>query len=256
MSRLERAKPPEDGAVIITVAGDAGVGKTSFAATFPNPIFIQAEQGMQSIAADHRPDALPAIKTHEGLGDFWADLGSLIRDEHDYKTLVIDSVTALDSLFIAELLSGGAKSIAEAGGGYGAGFQIIAAQHQRVRKAAGMLRDRGMNVVFIAHTDTERVDPPDGKEYTRTSLRLHRGSMQPYIDNVDAVALIKLQAFSKDSERKGGTGKAFSTGTRIMTLTTSVAHVSKNRFGITEDLELQPGVNPLVPFVKSLQTQE
>lgn len=212
---------------------------------------------MQSIASDQRPDAFPGLESYTDLDGMWQDITSLLRDPHDYQTLVIDSVTALDALFIEELLrtdAKGSKSIAEAGGGYGAGYQIIASKHQRLRKAAEMLRkQRGMHVVFIAHTDTERVSPPDGEEYTRTSLRLHRGSMQPYVDNVDAVALVKLERYHKKAEREKATGKAFSTGTRIMTLTTNVAHVSKNRFGITEDLELHPGVNPLVPFVKSLQ---
>lgn len=46
MSLLDTVKKPEDRPVIATVTGDAGIGKTTLAATFPKPIFIRAEDGM------------------------------------------------------------------------------------------------------------------------------------------------------------------------------------------------------------------
>lgn len=255
MSRLSSIKKPEDRPVIMTVAGEAGVGKTSFAATFPNPIFIQAEEGMQSIPFASRPDAFPAIKSGDGVEALWSDLGALIREDHDYKTLVIDSVTALESIFIEHLIgvdSGGVESLAKVGGGYGAGYQMLASMHHRVRKAAGMLRDKGMHVVFIAHTDIENIDPPDGAPYTRFSLRLSKRSLQPYIDNVDAVGFISLEKFHKAADKKERVGgKAFSTDTRVMTLRSSVAHVSKNRFGITEDIEIVAGENAFLKMIAS-----
>lgn len=259
MSRLDAAKTPDDGPIIITVAGEAGVGKTSFAATFPKPIFIQAEKGMQSIPHATRPPAFPALESHTDLGNLWQDLAALLQDEHDYKTLVIDSVTALETLFIDHVVktdSKGAKSLAEAGGGYGAGYQIVASNHVRVRKYAEALRQkRGMNVVFISHTDIETIDPPDGTPYSKLSLRLNKRSMQPYVDNVDAVMLIALQSYSRAAAKKNNEDRAkvFSDGTRIITMHASAAHVSKNRFGITEDIILAPGTNPLIDLIPSLQ---
>lgn len=252
MSILSQAKRPGNKPVIITVAADAGVGKTRFAATFPNPIFIRIEDGMQSIPFDERPDALPLIESQENIPDLWAQLGALITEEHDYQTLVIDSVTALESVFIDHVVKTDPKkpsSINQAIGGYGAGMRKVAADHARVRRAAGILRDkRGMHVVFIAHTSTETVDPPDADSYTRVSLRLGHRSLQPYVDNVDAVALIKLETYHRDTGGDGP-GKAFSDGSRIMTLTSSAAHVSKNRFGITEDIQLIEGQNPLLDII-------
>jgi KaiC/GvpD/RAD55 family RecA-like ATPase len=92
---LAQAGKPADRAVMVTLCGDSGMGKTSLAATFPKPIFIRAEDGMQAIPASKRPNALPLIASVEQL---WEQLNALIHEEHDYQTVVIDSVTALERL--------------------------------------------------------------------------------------------------------------------------------------------------------------
>ena len=46
MSILAQAGKPADIPIICTITGDAGVGKTRLAATFPDPIFIRAEEGI------------------------------------------------------------------------------------------------------------------------------------------------------------------------------------------------------------------
>lgn len=243
MSLLSTISKPKSRAVIVTITGDAGMGKTSFAATFPNPVFIRAEDGMQSIAEDKRPDAFPLIKD---VGDLWAQLNALINEKHDYKTVVIDSVTVLERLFIQNVVDNdpkNPKSINQALGGYGAGLQAVAGMHQRVRKAAGLLVEKGINVVFIAHADTETIELPDSEPYTRYALRLGKKSVAPYVDDVDMVGFIKLETFTTgDGERK----KAISDGTRVLVSYATAANVSKNRFGIEEDIILKKGENPLL----------
>ena len=137
MSIMELARKPVDRPVIVTICGDAGRGKTSLAAAFPKPIFIRAEDGMQAIPADKRPDAFPLISKADQL---WEQITAIIHEPHDYQTLVIDSVTALERLFVADVLAQDpkAKSINQALGGYGAGTAAVSAMHARVRKGAGL----------------------------------------------------------------------------------------------------------------------
>jgi len=52
MSVLSGISKPQDRPVIVTLCGDSGMGKTTLAATFPNPIVIRAEDGLQAIPAD------------------------------------------------------------------------------------------------------------------------------------------------------------------------------------------------------------
>jgi len=251
MSILDTIATPQDRPIICTISGDAGIGKTALAATFPNPIFIRSEDGLQSVPESHRPDAFPVV---ESTDDLWNQLTALIDNDHDYGTLVIDSVTQLEIMFMQHIVDSDPKkpkSINQANGGYGAGLQAVAQLHQRVRKAAGILNERkGMHIVFIAHADTATVELPDQDAYTRYDLRLGKRSVSPYLDNVDLVGFLKLETYTfGDGDRK----KATSTGNRLMVTYTTAANVSKNRYGITEDLPVAFGQNPLIEFVPTLK---
>jgi hypothetical protein len=247
---------PEDRAVMVTICGDSGMGKTSLAASFPKPIFIRAEDGLQSIPVKDRPDAFPVLtgaKAGDAVEQLWAQMIALLQSDHDYQTVVIDSVTALERLFVFTVLESDpkAKSINQALGGYGAGLSAVAAMHHRVRKAAGLLNTRkGMHVVFVAHADLETMRLPDSDDYMRYSLRLPSKSLPPYVDDVDVVGFVRLETFTKgdDGERK----KAISTGDRQLIVHATASNVSKNRYGITEALDLPQGKNPLAAIVPAL----
>ena len=247
MSLLSSIEKPKDRAVICTITGDAGLGKTSLSATFPKPIFIRAEDGLQAVPLASRPDAFPVLSSVE---DLWEQLTTLIKEEHDYQTLVIDSVTQLDTLFVNHIVDTDPKkpkSIAQALGGYGAGFQMLSSLHGRVRKAAGILNEnKGMNIVFIAHAETETIELPDADPYTRYNIRMQKKSVSHYIDNVDLVCQIKLEVFTQgDGERK----KAISDGTRIACCHAVASGISKNRFGIEEDIIFNKNENPFSKFI-------
>jgi len=247
---METIGKPMDRAIVATICGDAGTGKTSLAATFPNPIFIRAEDGMQSIPEGQRPDAFPVLKD---VAQIWDQLIALLQSEHSYQTLVIDSVTALEALFVQDVLDRDkrARSINQAFGGYGAGPGAVATMHRRVRKAAGLLNVRkGMHVVFVAHAEIETMRLPDSDDYMRYSLRLPAKSLPPYIDDVDLVGFVKLVSIvrGEDGERK----KATSTGDRELIVAATAANVSKNRFGIVDSLDFVPGINPLGGLVPGL----
>jgi len=247
MGILDTVSKPADRPVLVTITGDSGMGKTSLAATFPNPIVIRAEDGLQAIPADRRPDAFPLLT---GPDTLWEQLKALIHEDHGYKTLVVDSVTALERLFITHVVESDPKKprgIQQALGGYGAGRDAVAAMHARLRKAAGILADkRGMHTVFIAHADTSRIEPPDDDAYMRYTLRLHEKSMPAYVDDVDIVGFLKLQTFTTgDGDRK----KAISDGTRQLITYATAANVSKNRYGITEPLTVEHGINPFTNII-------
>lgn len=250
MSILAQAAKPQDRAVIVTICGDSGLGKTTLAAAFPAPIIIRAEDGLQAVPAALRPDALPVIQKEEQL---WEQIMALLQEPHQYETLVIDSVTALERLFTQSVIDSDPKkpkSINQALGGYGAGLQAVASLHQRVRRACGLLNERrGMHVVFVAHADMETIELPDQDPYSRYSLRLGKKSVAPYVDDSDVVGFLKLETYTTgDGDRK----KAISDGTRQLICYATAANVSKNRFGITEPLIVEQGKNPLTQYIPSL----
>ena len=256
MSMLSAIEKPKDRPPIITICGDAGAGKTRLAATFPSPIFIRAEDGMQSIPASERPDAFPVLRgpsSIEVAKALFDQMIALLREPHEYQTLVIDSVTALDEIFSAEALEkdGKAKTLQSALGGFGAGFNYVANQHQRVRKAAQLLNERrGMTVVLLAHADIENMKLPDQDDYQRWSMRMHSKSLPAYLDYPDIVGFIRQVSVVKgaDGERK----RALSSHERELIIYSGAAQVSKNRYGITEALDVPEGENPLLGLIPGL----
>jgi len=238
---------PEDTPVALTICGDAGVGKTVLAASFPNPIFIRSEDGMKSIPKHKRPPSFPIVRS---VGDVWDQLLWLLKNDHNYNTLVIDSVTTLERIYINELVEsdGKAKSINQVLGGWGAGKNAVIAMHQRLRKGCRLLTERkGMNIVFIAHANIEGVRPPDGEDYQRYSINLiDDKSVSPYVNDVDLIGFIRLVTYvrGEDGERK----RAVSTGERELVCHMTASSVAKNRYGIEDPIEIEQGVNPFLQF--------
>tara|TARA_R110002167_G_scaffold180152_2_gene380328 strand:+ start:1711 stop:2487 length:777 start_codon:yes stop_codon:yes gene_type:complete len=250
MSILEQATKPADRMPIVTICGDSGLGKTSLAATFPNPIVIRAEDGLQGVPAAIRPDALPVVTSLEQLIE---QMTALYKEEHKYKTIIIDSVTALERIFMQNVIDSDPKkpkSINQALGGYGAGLGAVATLHHRVGKLMSKINaDKNIAIVYIAHADTETIELPDMDPYTRYNLRLGKRSVAPYVDDVDMVGFLKLQTYtSGDGDKK----KATSDGSRLLVTYATASNVSKNRYGITDNIFVPKNENPLAQYIPAL----
>jgi phage nucleotide-binding protein len=240
---------PKTEPLIVTICGTPGTGKTSLATTFPGPVFLiqtQGEKVPRDLPAEHVP---VSVGETDSVKKLWDQLLALTTEQHPYQTVIIDSVTGLESLFADEVLKSDpkAKSVQTAMGGYGAGRDAIAVMHGRVRKAAEILRRRGINVVFIAHSDVATISPPDGDSYTQYSLRLHSKSMSHYVDSVDIVGFVKqaTAVIGKEGEHK----RAVSTGQRVLVTYLTPTAITKNRVGIDQDIPIERGVNPLAAWM-------
>lgn len=247
MSVFEQLKKPKYDAAIITILGDAGAGKTSLAASLPSPVFVMAEDGLASVPEDKRPDGWQ-LRSSEQLWDIFK---ALLQEEHDYKTVVIDSVSALDEIFTKEITAKeGKTNLAQCAGGYGAGYKVLAGMHQRVGAAADALKRKGLNVVYIAHANVDRLELPDMDAYHRFSIKITKDCQSAYLDKADAVAFIRLQTFLRGED--GSPKKAISSGVREMIMHATASSVSKNRWGVTEPIIVEKGVNPFKGLAKGL----
>lgn len=247
MSMLAGAKAPIETGLVATICGHPGSGKTSLAVTFGKSFLIKTKgEGMpRDIPADMMPMALGETDTADKLFD---QLISLLREPHDFDTLIIDSVSGLDEMFVSDVMARDpdARNIQTAHGGYGAGRDMVTAMHWRVRKAAEQLRaKRGMNTIFIAHTDINRVDPPDSESYTQWGLRLHNKSTAPYVDQVDLVGFLREDTAVTGKERK----RAVGSGDRVLVTYMTPTAVTKNRFGLREDIVVKHLENPLLGLI-------
>ena len=239
---LKSLVSPDRRPIIATIVGEGGMGKTTLAAMFPAPVFIRTEAGEQSIA--HRQDValFPLADKSQQVLDA---METLRTQDHQFRTVIIDTITQLNVMIEREVVAADpkAKSISQAGGGYGAGHTMVSSRHAELRDAAEKLVvERKMNVLFLAHADLESIDLPDQDQFMRYTVRLNKKSICHYTDNVDLVAMIKLRTYTTG---EGDKKKAVGDGTRIITCYPTPSHISKNRFGITQDLVFTADKNPL-----------
>lgn len=259
MSILENATDASKNTdpLLITLCGDAGSGKTTLAATFPAPFIIRVQGEAVPRDIEKAPQGLAPVggkRIKSGEADIWdedelfSQLMALLRDEHDYKTLIIDSVTGLEGLFVQNILDvqpARQKSMNAAGSGFGSAWDSVAGKHARIKKAAELLRQRkGMNVIFIAHVDVNRIDPPEGEAYTKYDLQLNRKTAPIYVNQVDVVGFLKQEIIVMEG------GKAKTTDDRILSVTMTPSNVSKNRLGITRDIPVKKGENPFAQYME------
>ena len=241
------SKPQGQRPVIMTLFGEGGMGKTTLAAMMPKPVFIRTEDGTTSLVGNDEVSLFPlATKSQDVL----EAIEALATQKHEYKTLVLDSITQLATMIESEIVAADpkAKSINQAGGGYGAGYNTAAERHRLIREWAGALAyDKGMNVVFIGHADTETLDLPDYDPYARYTIRMHKRSIPHYTDNCDLVGLIRLKTYTSGT---GDKKRAISTGEREIICHPQAASVTKNRFGIDKPIAFTfDGGNPFEAFV-------
>lgn len=267
---LSLIQKPQPVAPIITFVGTPGVGKTTLAALFPKPVFIQAEEitGVFDDWADEtKPDSFPVLKRADAKRktstkeDLLSQLRALITEEHDYKTLVIDSITSMHSLFEHEVCENyGVDNVGAAAGGYNKGYLVVAEMHAEIINACKHLRSsKGMSIVYLAHAGIKKMkNRPDSDEYTVYTLDMHEASISGYINLSDAVIYIRNEEFVKGAEtdKKGQVtkfGKVVQTGQRVLVTSGDgrVGYVNaKNRFNLEPEISFDKGENPLLSEIK------
>jgi AAA domain len=169
----------------IVIHGEEGVGKTTFASTFPAPIFLQTEDGCPS---GLEIDSFGLI---DNFTDLRSTIGALASEPHHFQTVVVDSVDALEALIWADVCkSQGWPSIESPG--YGKGYVVTDNWWLDVLKGLDYLRrQRGMTVALLAHSAIETINDPRAASYTSYQLRLQkraRGLVQDWCDAIGFLA--------------------------------------------------------------------
>jgi hypothetical protein len=212
----------------ILIYGSEGVGKTSLAAKFPAPIFLQTEDGTPSGISIRTFGFLESFtRVHEALV-------ALANEEHDFKTIVVDSLDPLEALIWQDVCATeGWKSIEQPG--FGKGYVTVDRWWQDVLAALDYLRrERGMIILLLAHSAIERIDDPRAASYTSYQLRLHRRARGLVQDAVDAIGFLApdLNVTSEDIGFNKKRVRADGGSTRWLFWEARPSFVAKNRFNL------------------------
>ena len=211
----------------VVIYGVESVGKSTFAAQFPKPLFLDIEGGTSHLDVDRCE-----ISTWKQLTDALAEAKAT-----DYKTIVIDSADWAERLCVEDLLASTKKTSVE-DFGFGKGWVMVAERMSRFLSSVDQLIDAGKNVVMIAHSKIVRFEAPDAlAAYDRYELKLSKQSAPLLKEFADELWFLRFK--TKVSTTDSGKGKGIGGKERIILTTHSAAYDAKTRSGLAEELPLE-----------------
>jgi hypothetical protein len=219
--RLQRPKR-------VLLYGCEGIGKSTFAASAPRPIFIGAEDGTAQLDVARFPEP----KTWSEAGEAIATLGTAA---HDYRTVVLDTLDWIEPLCWAHVCEAAKKPDIEAFG-YGKGYVAALDQWRLLLASLDRLRAaRGMHIVLLAHSHIRTFRNPEGDDFDRYELKLNTKAAGLCKEWCDALlyAAYETLTHTEDNRTRG-----VSTGARLIHTERRAAFDAKNRYDLPEKLPL------------------
>ncbi len=214
----------------VLVYGVEGVGKSTFAAAAPAPIFLGADSGTSHLDIARLPepqsweDALDAVRM-------------LQREPHDFRTLVVDPVSWLEPLAFAKVCADAKWSNIE-DPGYGKGYTAAVDQWRiLVAELERLWLSRRMHIVMTAHSLVKAFKNPEGEDFERYQIAMNEKAAALLKQWADIVLFARHEAFAqKDTKTKRVRG--ISTGARVLHTAWRAAFDAKNRHNLPDELPL------------------
>ncbi len=217
------SRPP-----VLLLFGSHKLGKSTFAAGCPNPLFIQTESGLEGLDVDTFPLVNSLDEFHQALDSAEKTTG--------YKTLVIDSLDWLERLIFRHVCAQHkVNDIAQIG--FAKGYVAAEALWgEIIDRLAVINKTKKMIIVLIAHATVQKIQDPEREDYDCMLPDLHKRSVNLLSEYVDILSYcsLKLTTVSKDK----GPAKAKTTGERVMYLTPRGGFTAGNRYGLPDSLPL------------------
>ena len=213
----------------LVVDGVEGVGKSTFAAQFPEPLFIDLENGTDSmdVARTQKPET-------------WEELLQIVRevaaDPSVCKTLIVDTGDWAEALCVKYICrkykTDGLESF-----GYGKGYVYLREEFENLLNELDKVIAAGVNVVICAHAQIKKFELPDeAGSFDRYELKMSK-NVSPLVRewcDIQLFANFKTYVIATENKHSKGTG-----GTkRVMYASHTASWDAKNRHGLPDEMEL------------------
>lgn len=222
------------GPVKLLVHGQPAVGKSTFAAAAPSPVFLDFE---------NRTGHLDVARLQPATwDDTLAVMRELVVSPGDYRTVVFDTLDAMEVLMHKAVCErNGWTSIEDPG--YGKGYAVALLDWTRFLNGCEALRAKGLNTILLAHSVVRTVKSPVGDDYDKVDLKLKGGPKTNSGDLVTAVMDLVGYGHHEDLAKKNAKdpnarAKAITTGRRLLTFKHSPAFTSKRGVPMADETDL------------------
>ena len=234
--QMEIIRGRKQAAKKIVIYGPEGIGKSTFAAQFPDPIFIDAEgsTAFMDVARTPKPSSFAMLLEQ---------IKYFIANPQMLRTLVIDTADWAERMCTDDLLLAyNKKSIEDFG--YGKGYVMVYEQFGSMLNLCTTLVERcGVNVIITAHAWMRKFEQPDEMgSYDRWELKLGQKTSSrtsPILKEwADILLFANYKTYVVNVDDKGAAkGKnKVQGGKRVMYTTHHVCWDAKNRFGLADEL--------------------
>lgn len=248
MNQLKIHTGKAGGALKVVVYGPEGIGKSTLAAHFPRPVFIDTEGSTRymDVSRTDKPSS-------------WTMLMEQVQyvrsDPGVCSTLVIDTADWAEQLCIASICADKKLSGIE-DMGYGKGYVYLAEEFGRLLNLLEEIVGRGVHVVLTAHAMMRKFEQPDEMgAYDRWELKLQKKTSALVKEWSDLLLFANYKTLSVAADDKGKKFKAQG-GRRVIYTSHHPCWDAKNRLGLPEELPLDfsalaqyigPGAAPSAP---------
>lgn len=216
----------------VVIYGPEGIGKSTFASLFPDPLFIDTEGSTtrMNVARTDTPSSLAMLM----------QLLTEVRDAPPgCKTLIIDTIDWAERLCIQAVCDKNHKTGIE-DFGYGKGYSYVYEEMGRILNLLNEIWERGMHIVLTAHAAIRKFEQPDEMgAYDRWELKLINSpkcnSCAMVKEWADMVLFANYKTYAVAVDKEGKKMKARG-GERVMYTTHDPCWDAKNRFGLAPEL--------------------
>ena len=217
----------------VIIYGTEGIGKSTLASQFPNPLFIDTEGSTSNmdVARMDKPTSWTMLMNQIAF----VKANPTICD-----TLIVDTIDWAEALAIESVCSLHGKQGVE-DFGYGNGYTYVREEFGRFLNRLQEIVDLGIHVVLTAHAQIRKFEQPDEMgAYDRYELKLGKKTSSqtaPLIKEWgDIVLFCNYKTIVMKNERKKNKAQG---GQRVMYTTHTPAWDAKNRFGLPEELPME-----------------
>ena len=212
----------------VLIYGPEGIGKSTFASRFPEPLFIDTEGSTKEMDVARTP-----------APSSWTMLMEQARYVKAHpevcRTLAIDTADWAEMLCIEHVLSRNQQSSIE-GFGYGKGYTYVQEEFGRLLNLLEEVVDAGVNIVLTAHAKMRKFEQPDEMgAYDRWETKLSKGVAPMVKEWADMVLFANYKTYSVAVDDKGKKRKAQG-GSRVMYTAHHPCWDAKNRYGLPEEM--------------------